>query len=365
LGNVRLSYFKNPSGSAEVLEENNFYPFGMKHEGYNQSIGNLSYNYQYNGKELQKETGWSDYGARMYMSDIGRWGVIDPLAETSRRFNPYNYAYNNPISFIDPDGRKAMAPIGYEALQPMNGALGFITGGGSAVFGSFEQFLGQSNPLSILRERERGSGGGSTTFGETQAYRDIMAQFGAEPETESESYFQNINFTQFGADGGPGGPSAQLSDPIIGKKVLDAKTSFLGRLWANGEPRTWTENGITYNVDADGKISGVRPYQGDVPLGPAGNLKGLKSLFTFTKSAGKHFTDIVKSGENASRLARPYMRSSLIIQEIIATGKGIPDATAKGALNFRVPGTFRGSNGIWELVVDTNKNLIYHFNFVK
>ncbi len=55
----------------------------------------------------------------------------------------------------------------------------------------------------------------------------------------------------------------------------------------------------------------------------------------------------------------------LTIKEIMATGKGIPDATAKGALNFRVPGTFRGSQGTWELVVDPNKNLIYHFNFVK
>ncbi|MBD3903567.1 RHS repeat-associated core domain-containing protein [Chryseobacterium sp. Ch-15] len=104
LGNTRLSYFHNGS-SIEVLEESNYYPFGLKHEGYNGLAGNPSYQYKYNGKELQ-ETGMYDYGARFYMPDIGRWGVVDPLAETSRRFNPYTYAFNNPINFIDPDGRE-------------------------------------------------------------------------------------------------------------------------------------------------------------------------------------------------------------------------------------------------------------------
>ena len=89
------------------------------------------------------------------------------------------------------------------------------------------------------------------------------------------------------------------------------------------------------------------------------------SLYTFTKSAGKHYDEIIKHGPNAGQLARPYMRSPLTIKEIMATGKGVPDATAKGALNFNVPGTFRGSKGTWELVIDPKKNFIYHFNFVK
>jgi len=118
LGNVRLSYADiNGNGTiepaTEILEENNYYPFGLKHKGYNEVVNSnrseAAERYKFNGMEWQPELGLDvyDFGARNYDAAIGRWLNIDPLAENSRRWTPYNYAYNNPIYFVDPDGMQS------------------------------------------------------------------------------------------------------------------------------------------------------------------------------------------------------------------------------------------------------------------
>lgn len=129
LGNIRVKYAQNPANGnqIEILEEDHYYPYGLKHIGYNGNhttwdvtpggqitltpvnpfLGD-TYKYKYNGKELNESLDYNmnEMDLRHYDPALGRWNVLDPVVHYD--FSPYNAFDNNPVFWADPSGADAI-----------------------------------------------------------------------------------------------------------------------------------------------------------------------------------------------------------------------------------------------------------------
>ena len=87
-----------------VIQTNHYYPYGMS---FAEGTFADKQPYKYNGKELDTENGLNlyDYGARQMDVIPGRFTSIDPMAEKYCTISPYVYCANNPLKYIDPDGK--------------------------------------------------------------------------------------------------------------------------------------------------------------------------------------------------------------------------------------------------------------------
>ena len=116
LGSVRAVYDITPepedvaSAGNQILEQNDYYAFGGRIDTPYQAYDQTN-RYRYNGKEqlrfegINLDPGLTDYGARYYAPTFGRWTTPDPLADKYYSVSPYVFCNNNPVNFIDPDGR--------------------------------------------------------------------------------------------------------------------------------------------------------------------------------------------------------------------------------------------------------------------
>ena len=128
LGNTRIVINNN----AQLVEQHDYYPFGLEFAG--RQGGDIKY--RYNGKELQdmkiggRGLDWYDYGARFYEPALGRWHVLDPLAEKAYETSSYVYVRNNPLNAIDPDGREdIMAAHAADHVAIFGGGSSTLVGG--------------------------------------------------------------------------------------------------------------------------------------------------------------------------------------------------------------------------------------------
>ena len=112
---------------AVVVQENHYYPFGMNMKGIEeldiQSLdGNDEHRFQYNGKEKIMDFGlyWNDHGARNVDLQLGRWWGVDPLAEKYLSISSYVSMANNPLMYIDLDGREIDIAVIDEWMKQRN-----------------------------------------------------------------------------------------------------------------------------------------------------------------------------------------------------------------------------------------------------
>jgi RHS repeat-associated protein len=90
--------------NGEVLQHLQYLPFG---ETYIDQRHSSPYQtpYKFSGKEKDEESGYSYFGARYYDADLSVWLSVDPMAGKYPSLSPYLYVGNNPVIYIDPNGK--------------------------------------------------------------------------------------------------------------------------------------------------------------------------------------------------------------------------------------------------------------------
>ncbi len=98
--------------TASLLSMSDYYPFGSLIESRISNTGAGEYTYGFNGKERDDEILGSgnnlNFGARIYDPRLGKWLSVDPLASKYVDWSPYNYGMDNPLYFVDPDGKEVV-----------------------------------------------------------------------------------------------------------------------------------------------------------------------------------------------------------------------------------------------------------------
>lgn len=243
---AKTSYISNMNGT--VSQHMEYLPFGelLVDEHLN------SYNtpFKFNGKELDDETGNYYYGARYYDPKTSIWLSVDPLAERGPQYSPYVFTFNNPILFVDPDGRWPY-PVTFRSFHP------------SESFGKGRWFV----PIGLGRDFSGDNRGFSLLDG---ASSRITHRVVADPEKGTVTY----------AGRGRNGTFSDASHhPYFGTDT-DTPDGYVGRIRTGGNSVSFETGyegtnplayGPTPDIDVDARLSIVQ--DGDI-LSITGQVAG-------------------------------------------------------------------------------------------
>lgn len=177
----------------------------------------IDYRFGFNGKEKDNEVkgiGNSlDFGARIYDSRIGKWLSEDPEVATYPQVSSYNYVLNNPINYVDKDGKKVYIIVYdnthknfmYSALTRKNQ----IEGDKSFDVKSDKVYLVKMTDLGVLKK----------------TVKNIVT------EANKNNYGKTVELGFFSHGGVANGPVGDpVSDPTQSQEALSGESSDAGQL---------------------------------------------------------------------------------------------------------------------------------------
>lgn len=225
LGNNRLSYTDTNGddfiSSTEILTATNYYPMGMIQSGEFVSGIGSNYNYKFQSKELQQESGLQmyDFGSRLYDATTGRWFAIDPQSQFG---SPYLAMGNNFILLSDPNGEYALID------DLIAGAIGGAFNLGSQLLSGNVQGFGDG-----LGYFATGFAGGvATIYGGPivggmimGAGNSAISQYTSNGNVDFASTFQGA--VMGGLTSGVGAGLGTLATPVFSKVFSNISNTFL------------------------------------------------------------------------------------------------------------------------------------------
>jgi RHS repeat-associated protein len=280
LGNVRLSYTKDPqTNQLKIMEENHYYPFGLKHSVYVHSskkdfkmsdlggsldtpvleqVTDMKNLYRYNSKEWQDELGLNmyDMDLRQYDPAIARWVVQDPV--THFDYSPYNAFDNNPVFWADPSGADAVN-IGYDRMVDSQDLMGSVHWSGG-----FQEIENEGGGESETQK-------GTPSSSEQRASQDN----GDDPPGKGEGLRKFLN-TKIGKWG------AKLGDMLSGGQVSDMEESLYLYETEGFDSYIYSQIG---SATRDARYSMMGQYRGGKV---GGATKTGMSVFDIAKAGGRH-----------------------------------------------------------------------------
>ncbi|GAA1854178.1 RHS repeat-associated core domain-containing protein [Myceligenerans crystallogenes] len=338
------------------------YPFGA-----GRTIGGLPGDHRFLGKTRDATTGYTLVGARWYDEDLGRFLSVDPILNLTnpQAWNGYTYSNNSPVTHSDPTGLEmCLADCDYMYAGERKVTEVHVDGGNGGGL-EVESVVVNVTPA----PPELPAGAMAETYQNIydeagpRAARDWLRPFFERPlpygfmETTEELQWSEDVAAFYCYYHGEPWECGESSTAVNVANTALIVFSFFG---VRGGPAKSTTGGKA------GSARGAT----NTAAGAADDLAAMAARvdvdeMTMTKTVSNHFGDIIKKGVHKGDPVRPFMKSRLVVKEIMAGSSPKPDPQgAAGALRWDTPGRFRGSDGMWELVVDTEANQIMHFNFV-